>query len=62
MAQRKPGKQRVDAAAQPGGGATVGHEAELWTMADAVRDAPLPQLVSGELRMWDLERLAGAVT
>ena len=33
--QRRPGKR--DALAVPGGGATAGHEAELWAMADALR-------------------------
>jgi len=36
-------------------GANVGYEAELWQMADALRDALLPQLVSGELQVQDAE-------
>ncbi len=37
MARGRPGKQRGDATARPDGGATTGHEAELWAMADALR-------------------------
>jgi hypothetical protein len=33
-------------------GATVGYEAQLWQMADAL----LPKLISGELRVKDAER------
>ena len=34
---RRPAKQRDGAGATPNGGATTGHEAELWAMADALR-------------------------
>ncbi len=37
MARGRPGKQRGDATAKPDSGATTGHEAELWAMADALR-------------------------
>ena len=37
MARRKHGKPRSDAVAAPNRGATIGHEAELWAMADALR-------------------------
>ena len=37
MARRRPGKLRDGAGATPNGGATIGHEAELWAMADALR-------------------------
>ena len=37
MARGRLRKQREDAAAQAGGGATTGHEAQLWAMADALR-------------------------
>jgi hypothetical protein len=36
--------------------ATVGYEAQLWQMADALRDTLLPRLISGELRVRDAER------
>ena len=34
---RRPAKQQDGAEATPNGGATTGHEAELWAMADALR-------------------------
>ena len=37
MARRKSGKQQGSAETKPNGGATTGHEAELWAMADALR-------------------------
>ena len=37
MARRRSGKRAGDAGVTPNGGATVGHEAELWAMADALR-------------------------
>ncbi len=37
MARRRLGKRAGDAGALPNGGATIGHEAELWAMADALR-------------------------
>ena len=37
MARGRPRKQRSDAAGRPDGGATTGHEPELWAMADALR-------------------------
>ena len=37
MERRRSGKQAGDAGATPNGGATTGHEAELWAMADALR-------------------------
>ena len=37
MARGRPRKQRDEAAARTDGGATTGHEAELWAMADALR-------------------------
>ena len=37
MARRKAGHQRDGAETKPNGGATTGHEAELWAMADALR-------------------------
>ena len=37
MARRRSGKRAGDAGATPNGGATIGHEAELWAMADALR-------------------------
>ena len=37
MARRRSGQQRDRAATKPNGGATTGHEAELWAMADALR-------------------------
>ena len=37
MARRKQQKARNDAGTTPNGGAIVGHEAELWAMADALR-------------------------
>ena len=38
MVRRRSAKQAGDAgAAAPNGGATIGHEAELWSMADALR-------------------------
>ena len=37
MAQRRSRQQRDGAGATPNGGATTGHEAELWAMADALR-------------------------
>ena len=37
MVRRKSGQQQGSAATKPNGGATTGHEAELWAMADAVR-------------------------
>lgn len=48
-------------------GATVGYEAQLWQMADALRgstlaalrEALLPKLVSGELRVLDAKKITG---
>jgi len=40
--------------------ANVGYEAELWQMADALRDALLPKLISGELRVSDTALIAGS--
>ena len=37
MARGRLGKRAGDAGTTPNGGATVGHEAELWAMADALR-------------------------
>ena len=37
MARRRSGQRAGDAGTTPNGGATVGHEAELWAMADALR-------------------------
>ncbi len=37
MVRRRSGKQAGDAGATPDDGATIGHEAELWAMADALR-------------------------
>ena len=37
MARRRSRKRAGDAGVTPNGGATVGHEAELWAMADALR-------------------------
>ena len=37
MVRRKSGQQRGSAETKPNGGATTGHEAELWAMADALR-------------------------
>ena len=37
MARVRPEKRRSDATARQSGGATTGHEAELWAMADALR-------------------------
>ena len=37
MARRRSGKRAGDAAPVPNNGATVGHETELWAMADALR-------------------------
>ncbi len=37
MARRRSGKQAGDEVATPNNGATIGHEAELWAMADALR-------------------------
>ena len=37
MARRKQGKPPSGAGAAPNSGATIGHEAELWAMADALR-------------------------
>ena len=37
MVRRKPGTQQGSAETKPNGGATTGHEAELWAMADALR-------------------------
>ena len=37
MARGKPGRRQGDATDQPDSGATTGHEAELWAMADALR-------------------------
>ena len=34
MARRRSSKQRDGAETKPNGGATIGHEAELWAMAD----------------------------
>ena len=34
---KRPAKQRDGAGATLNGGATTGHEAELWAMADALR-------------------------
>jgi len=42
-------------------GATVGYEAQLWQMADALRDALLPKLISGELRVKDAVRFVADV-
>lgn len=36
--------------------ATIGHEAELWKMADSLCDPLLSKQVSGELRVRDAER------
>ena len=37
MARRRSGKPKGDEVATPNGGATIGHEVELWAMADALR-------------------------
>ena len=37
MARRRSRKPTGDEGATPNGGATIGHEAELWAMADALR-------------------------
>ena len=37
MARRRSGKPTDDDVATQNGGATIGHEAELWAMADALR-------------------------
>ncbi|MYD87308.1 MAG: SAM-dependent DNA methyltransferase, partial [Acidobacteria bacterium] len=37
MARRRSGQRAEDAGVTPNGGANVGHEAELWAMADALR-------------------------
>ena len=37
MAQRRSGQQNGGAEKKPNGGATTGHEADLWAMADALR-------------------------
>ena len=37
MARRRSGKPTDDEGAAPNNGATIGHEAELWAMADALR-------------------------
>ena len=37
MARRRPRKQQHGVETTPNGGATTGHEAELWAMADALR-------------------------
>ena len=37
MARRRSGQQREGSETRPNGGATTGHEAELWAMADALR-------------------------
>ena len=37
MARQRIGKRRDAAQAAPNGGAVVGHEVELWAMADALR-------------------------
>ncbi|MCY3819248.1 MAG: class I SAM-dependent DNA methyltransferase, partial [Gammaproteobacteria bacterium] len=37
MARRRSGKSTGDKGAIPNDGATIGHEAELWAMADALR-------------------------
>ena len=37
MARRRSGKPTGDDGATPNGGATIGHEADLWAMADALR-------------------------
>ena len=37
MARRRLGKSTGDESATPNGGAAIGHEAELWAMADALR-------------------------
>ena len=37
MARRRSGKPTGDERASPDGGATIGHETELWAMADALR-------------------------
>ena len=37
MVRRKPGQHQGSAETKPNGGATTGHEAELWAMADALR-------------------------
>ena len=48
---RRPAKQRDGAGGTPNGGATTGHEAELWAMADALRgsmdDAEYKHVVLG---------------
>jgi len=36
-----------------------GSRAELWQMADALRDALLAKLISGELRVKDAARFIG---
>jgi hypothetical protein len=53
-------KTKKKASAATSDAATVGYEAQLWQMADALRgsmDALLPKLISGELRVKDAERL-----
>ena len=37
MARRRSEKLAGDAGSSPNGGATIGHEAELWAMADTLR-------------------------
>ena len=51
MARRRSGKRGGDAGVTPNGGATTGYEAELWSMADALRgsmDAAESSSQSGE--------------
>ncbi len=40
-------------------GATLGFEAKLWKTADALRNTLLPRLISGRLRLPDVERGVG---
>jgi len=49
-------KRKNNAEASEASAATVGYEAQLWQMADALRDALLSNLISGELRVEDAER------
>ena len=53
---RRPAKQRDGAGATPNGGATTGHEAELWAMADALREIRerFPQDLIRPLQLTDL--------
>jgi hypothetical protein len=43
-------------------GANIGYEAQLWRMADALRDTLLPKLISGELRVKDAEKFIERTT